>query len=97
MIFRIVTADSEEGNKHRGWYRTSDSTKVQTSINVQFPKSKWDSEAEEGEIADENETQGTPRIREGQNVKHSATPAKSGKMNLNFICIFLKSLPQFFR
>lgn len=62
-----------------------DSTKAQSSINVQFPKSKWDSEAEEGEIADETEPQGTPKIREGQNADHLPTLAESGNINLNLI------------
>lgn len=82
-IFRIVTTDNEEVDKHRGWYRAMDSTRNQSPINVQFPKSKWDSEAEEGEIADETESQGTPIMRERKNIEHSPVIDKPGKKTFN--------------
>ena len=77
-----MATENEEVNKNRAWYHTMDSNKsfTQSPVNIQFPKSKWDSEAEEGEIADDTESQGESVVQEETRDKDFPMQEESGKL-----------------
>ena len=78
-----METSNEGANKNRAWYRTIDSstTGAQSPVNVQFPKSKWDSEEEEeeGEIPDDIDSQEDSTVAEEIPAKVSLIQEECGK------------------
>ena len=70
LFHRVVLSEREESRKNKKWYQNLNTSKIsdvpKCPISVQFPKSKWDSEDEDGNAETNAKSKEDDTLEEGE-------------------------------